>query len=63
MPNVTVEEGAVTNALTLVRKDLSPWKIYSGNPARIVGPRDKDRMLADVEKFWKSYYENGECFD
>jgi acetyltransferase-like isoleucine patch superfamily enzyme len=62
MPNVTFEEGSVTNALTLVRKSLEPWTIYSGNPARKIGPRDKDRMLETVRKFWKSYNENGEQF-
>ena len=54
MPNVTVEEGAVTGAMTLVRKNLEPWTIYGGSPCKRIGPRDKERGLANVEAFWAS---------
>lgn len=59
MPNVTMEEGAITNALTLVRKNLEPWTIYGGNPMRRIGARDKERGLESVRNFWKDYEEKG----
>lgn len=59
MPDVTIEVGAVTSAMTLVRKNLEPWTIYGGNPARRIGPRDKERGEASVAAFWKAYEEAG----
>lgn len=37
---VTVGEGAVVGARAVVVKDIEPWKIVVGNPARIVGVRE-----------------------
>jgi putative colanic acid biosynthesis acetyltransferase WcaF len=36
---VTVGEGAVAGARSVVVKDVEPWKIVAGNPARVVGER------------------------
>lgn len=41
LPGVTVEEGSVIGANSVVRKDLEPWTIYAGNPLRLVGKRPK----------------------
>ena len=32
-PGVTIGEGAVAGARSVVIKDLEPWKVYAGNPA------------------------------
>lgn len=48
LPGVSIGEGAATGALTLVHKDLEPWSIYVGSPARRV--RDRERALLDLEK-------------
>jgi putative colanic acid biosynthesis acetyltransferase WcaF len=40
-PGVTVGEGSVIAACAVVVKDVSPWKVVAGNPAREV----KDRVL------------------
>lgn len=38
---VTIGEGAIIGAGSLVNKDCEPWGIYVGNPARKVGVREK----------------------
>lgn len=42
MPGVTLGEGAVTGAHTLVTDDLEPWWIYVGTPARKLRERQRD---------------------
>jgi putative colanic acid biosynthesis acetyltransferase WcaF len=39
LPGVTIGEGAVIGACAVVSKDVSPWTIVAGNPARFVGDR------------------------
>lgn len=40
-PGVRIGRGAVVGARAVVSKDVPPWKVVVGNPARIV----KDRIL------------------
>ncbi|MFM9997139.1 MAG: putative colanic acid biosynthesis acetyltransferase [Phycisphaerales bacterium] len=40
-PGVTVGEGAILGARAVALKDLEPWTIYSGNPARAVKERPR----------------------
>lgn len=47
LPGVTLGEGAAVGALTLVARDLDPFTIYLGVPARRVGERR--RNLLDLE--------------
>jgi acetyltransferase-like isoleucine patch superfamily enzyme len=44
-PGVTLGEGAAVGSYSLVTKDLAPWHIYLGIPARPSRARAKDRML------------------
>ena len=46
MPNVTIGEGSVIGACSLVTKDTEPWTVYVGVPARPVKMRPRERMLA-----------------
>ncbi len=39
MPGVTIEEGTVVGACSLVSKDLPPWTFCAGNPCKPLGPR------------------------
>lgn len=55
-PGVTLHEGAMAGAMSLVRKSLKPWSIYSGNPIRFIGSRSRD-MLKFISEFEKKYKE------
>lgn len=47
LPGVTLGEGAVVGALSLVKQSLAPWGIYGGVPARLLRPRpDRPQRLA-----------------
>ncbi|SDJ05402.1 hypothetical protein [Salipiger marinus] len=39
-PGVTLREGAVLGARGLAIRNLEPWTIYAGNPARALKPRE-----------------------
>lgn len=41
MPGVTVGEGAVVGSCTFINKNLDPWGIYVGTPAKKIGERRK----------------------
>ena len=45
LPGVTIGEGAVIGANSLVTKDCEPWTIYVGSPARPLRPRPRERIL------------------
>lgn len=51
LPNVTIGQGAIVNAMSLVKHDLEPWTIYGGNPLRVVGKRDREAVLAAAAAF------------
>ena len=38
-PGVTIGEGAVVGARAVVTRDVEPWSIVAGNPARQIGQR------------------------
>lgn len=39
MPGVTIGEGAVVGAASVVTRDVEPWAVVAGNPAKTVGHR------------------------
>ena len=43
LPGVTLSEGTIVGANSLIIKSTKPWTIYAGSPAREIGPRDKTR--------------------
>jgi len=42
LPGVTIGEGAVIGAAAVVTKDVTPFSIMAGNPARKIGERNQD---------------------
>ena len=53
LPGITMAEGSMGGAATLIRKNTEPWGIYAGTPARRIGTRDKDLCL-----YFESLLEN-----
>jgi dTDP-4-amino-4,6-dideoxy-D-glucose acyltransferase len=45
LPGVTLKEGSVIGANSLVTKDTEPWTIYAGSPAKPIKIRRKDKMI------------------
>ena len=45
MPNVTLAEGSILGANSLLTKDTEPWTIYVGSPAKAVKIRDKGKII------------------
>lgn len=41
LPGVSIGEGAVVGAGSVVAKDVAPFTIVVGNPARVIGTRDR----------------------
>lgn len=47
MPGLKIADGAVIGARSLVTKDVGPYEIWGGNPARLIKKRFSD---SDIEK-------------
>lgn len=41
---VTVNEGAVVGAMSVVTRDVAPWTVVAGNPARVIRVRELRRV-------------------
>ncbi|MBC7864465.1 MAG: hypothetical protein IAF38_15935, partial [Bacteroidia bacterium] len=50
MPNITIGEGAVIGGGSFVNKDIEPWSINVGSPAKKIGVRPK---LKEHIQNWK----------
>ncbi len=48
LPGVTIEEGSVTGAMTLVNRSLDAWGIYIGVPARLLRPRGRGLLAREA---------------
>lgn len=48
LKGVTIGEGAVVGAGSIVTSDVPPWTIVAGNPARIIRPlTDEERIVSE----------------
>ena len=52
LPGVTIGEGAVVAAGAVVTKDVPPFSIVAGNPARKIGERNRDLSYHLDFKSW-----------
>lgn len=50
-PGVTIAEGTAIGSMSLITKDLEPWKVYAGIPAKIVKDRNKESIEAGERDF------------
>jgi acetyltransferase-like isoleucine patch superfamily enzyme len=46
MPGITIAEGSVIGACSLVTKNTEPWTIYAGVPAKPMKIRKSEKMLS-----------------
>jgi acetyltransferase-like isoleucine patch superfamily enzyme len=51
LPGVVVGDGAAVGALSLVKDDVEPFTVVAGTPARRIGVRDRERLLALERRF------------
>lgn len=45
LPGVTLAEGSIVGANSLVKSDTEPWTIYAGSPAKPIGKRDSKKAI------------------
>jgi acetyltransferase-like isoleucine patch superfamily enzyme len=55
LPNIRVGEGATVGAGSVVTRDLEPWTIYAGVPARPMKPRPRDAVLAAEQRLFEKF--------
>jgi len=53
LPGVVIGEGATVGSYSLVTKDLEPWTVNVGIPAKPIKMRNKEEVLRRVEMFVK----------
>jgi len=53
LPGITISEGVAVGAMSLVTKNLSPWKIYIGIPATFMKERSKNLLKCSQNEFRK----------
>ena len=55
LPGVTMAEGSVLGANSLLREDTEPWTVYAGSPARAIRKRSKDKAYEYAAKLGYTY--------
>lgn len=50
LPGVTLGEGCIVGAGSVVTKDTEPWMIYAGCPAKPIKPRESKRIIESAQK-------------
>ena len=52
MPGVTIGKGAIVLAGSVVTKDVEPWAIVGGNPAKKIRERSHDIDYKQIYRYW-----------
>ena len=56
LPGVTIGTGAIVGANSVVTRDVGPYEIVAGNPARLIRKRFSDEVIAGLlESEWWQY--------
>ena len=50
LPGVTLGEGSIVGAGSVVTKDTEPWTVYAGSPAKPIRIRDSKQILESAKK-------------
>jgi acetyltransferase-like isoleucine patch superfamily enzyme len=50
LPGVSIGEGAVVSAGSIVHQDLKPWTMYGGNPLVQIGVRSREEILESARR-------------
>lgn len=50
LPGVTLGEGSIVGAGSVVTKNTEPWTIYAGSPAKPIKKRDSKRIIESAKK-------------
>lgn len=50
LPGVTLGEGCIVGAGSVVTRNTEPWTIYAGSPAKPIKSRDSKRILESAQK-------------
>lgn len=50
LPGVTLGEGCIVGANSVVTKNTKPWMVYAGCPAKPIKPRDPKRIIKSAKK-------------
>ena len=57
LPGVTIGEGAVVGSLSFVTRDIAPWTINVGSPAKPIRERPRERMLELEAELRRNLYD------
>ena len=55
LPGVTLRQGSIVGANSVVLADTEPWTVYAGSPARPIGKRDSERILKSAKELGYHY--------
>ena len=55
LPNIRIGEGAAIGAGSVVTRDLEPWTIYAGAPARPIKPRLREPVVEAERQLFEKY--------
>jgi dTDP-4-amino-4,6-dideoxy-D-glucose acyltransferase len=58
MPGITLARGASIGALSFINRDVPECAIFAGNPGRLVGRRDQDRLATMEARYFESLAES-----